>query len=62
MRHIESKDATCVSEGYQDYYVCSDCEKWYSNAEESTEITAPVVIPATGVHVDANNDYVSELQ
>ena len=44
-----AKDATCTEAGNTAYWYCSECGKYFSDAEGKTEITlASTVIPATG--------------
>ncbi len=50
MTYVPGQDATCIKDGFAGYYVCSTCKKMYSTSDGSNEITAPMVIPATGVH------------
>ena len=46
---VPAKDATCTEDGNTAYWTCSACEKWFSDAEGKTEITAQdTVIAATG--------------
>ena len=44
-----AKAATCTSDGNKAYYYCSNCKKYFSDKDCTTEITkASTVIPATG--------------
>ena len=45
---VEAKPATCTVNGNTEYYTCSDCGKWFSDANGAAEITDKnsVVIPA----------------
>lgn len=43
---VAKKDATCTEAGYEAYYTCSDCDKIFSDAEGTIEISAPKLIPA----------------
>lgn len=36
-----AKEATCLVEGYKEYYTCSSCHKMFSDAEAKNEIAAP---------------------
>ena len=45
---VERKDPTCTEAGYEQYYLCSHCDKLYSDEEAKNEISAPVVIAALG--------------
>lgn len=47
---VPGKPATCNEAGYEAYYQCEECGKMYADAEGKTEISAPIVIPATGEH------------
>ena len=44
----DGKAATCTEDGYEEYYICSRCNKLFSDAEGTKEISAPVVIKALG--------------
>ena len=49
----EKVPASCVTDGAEAYWTCSACGKMYQTenvAEDPKEITAPIVIPATGKH------------
>ena len=50
-------EATCAEAGVEAYWTCSACVKLFSDENGTTEISAPVVIPATGEH-----EYVGEWQ
>lgn len=45
---VPEKPATCTTSGYIAYYTCDGCDKWFSDAEGTTEITdhSSVVIAA----------------
>ena len=46
---VEFKAATCTEDGHMAYWVCADCEKYFSDAEGTHEVShESVVIPATG--------------
>ena len=45
---IEAKAATCTEDGYEEYYICKRCNRIFSDAEGTKEISAPVVIKALG--------------
>ena len=60
---VDGQAATCVADGWKDYYQCSDenCAKLFSDAECTKEITdldawkaGEGKISATGAHVDTN--------
>ncbi len=36
---VEEKQATCTQEGRSAYYVCQECDKWFSDADGRNEIT-----------------------
>ena len=44
----ERVDATCETDGAQEYWTCSVCEKLFSDEGCTEEIAAPAVIPAHG--------------
>ena len=49
----EEVPATCVKDGTAAYWTCSICNKMYPTADmtqDPQELTAPIVIPATGKH------------
>ena len=45
---VEGKDPTCTEAGYEQYYLCTHCDKLYSDEACKNEISAPVAIPAPG--------------
>ena len=47
---VPAKDATCTEDGNTAYYICDGCDKWFEDAEGTSEITdkTSVIIPATG--------------
>ena len=47
---VPAKDATCTEDGNKAYWICSACEKWFSDENGMTEITDKdsVVKKATG--------------
>ena len=47
---VPAKDATCTEEGNKAYYICDRCDKWFEDAEGTSEITdkTSVIIPASG--------------
>ena len=59
LEKTEAKDATCTEAGNTEYWKCSRCRKYFSDAEGTTEITADdVEIAATGhtlTHVEAKD-------
>ena len=54
---INQRQATCTKDGYtQDFYLCSNCERGYSDAEGTTEINLEsMTIHATGHQFDGEN-------
>ncbi|MBO5328084.1 MAG: hypothetical protein J6B04_02790 [Clostridia bacterium] len=49
---VKKENATCTENGTEAYYVCDDCKKMFSDSLATKEISAPVVITATG-HVSS---------
>ena len=47
---VPAKDATCTEDGNKAYYICDGCDKWFEDAEGTSEITdkTSVIIAATG--------------
>ena len=45
---VEWKDPTCTEAGYEQYYLCTHCDKLYSDEACENQISAPVVIAARG--------------
>ena len=45
---VAKVNATCAADGTEAYWRCSDCGKLFSDAQGKNEISAPVVIKATG--------------
>ena len=51
MTHVAAGAATCAEPGNIEYWTCTGCGKYFSDANGNTEITlADTVIPATGNH------------
>jgi C1A family cysteine protease len=51
MRHVPAVAPTCAESGNIEYWVCTECGKYFSDEPGSVEITADeTVIPATGNH------------
>ena len=48
LKKTDKKDATCTEDGYEAYWTCEKCERIFSDEVAENEITAPVVISATG--------------
>lgn len=47
--YIEGKSATCTEDGYQSYYVCTDCDKIFSDENGETEVAmSDITIAALG--------------
>ena len=54
--HHDAVAATCTEDGNDEYWTCSVCHKYFSDAACAYEITADdVVDPATGHSWDYNN-------
>ena len=45
---VASKAPTCTEAGYEEYYLCSHCDKLYSDEACKNEIAAPVALSALG--------------
>lgn len=45
---VAGKDPTCTEAGYEQYYLCTHCDKMYSDGECKNEIAAPVALSALG--------------
>ncbi len=45
---VAGKDPTCTEAGYEQYYLCTHCDKMYSDEAGEHEIAAPVVKDAIG--------------
>ena len=49
LTHVAAADATCTENGNTEYWVCSGCGKYFSDAEATVEISqSDTVIAATG--------------
>ena len=49
LTHTDAAPATCTEAGNTEYWYCTVCEKYFSDAEATTEITqAATVVPAAG--------------
>ncbi|MCD7848001.1 MAG: hypothetical protein LUG49_08265 [Oscillospiraceae bacterium] len=48
--HYAAVDATCTTDGSEEYWYCSGCDKYYSDADATTEITntSTLTTAATG--------------
>ncbi len=55
---VSAKDADCINAGNIAYCQCASCGQMFSDAEGTQVISDPqsVIIPATGEHVDADED------
>lgn len=54
MQYVPAVEATCLEEGFIEYWLCTDCGKYFSDEEGEREISyESTVIPATG-HVWGN--------
>ncbi len=45
---VAGKDPTCTEAGYEQYYLCTHCDKLYSDEACKNEISAPVAIDPLG--------------
>lgn len=45
---VAGKDPTCTEAGYEQYYLCTHCDKFYSDEDCENEISAPVAKAALG--------------
>jgi len=48
LTHHDKVEATCTTDGKEEYYECSVCNKLFSDSEGTAEITSATNIPATG--------------
>ena len=48
LKEVPGKDAKCLEDGVETYWMCDNCGSMYSDKEQMTMITEPVVIKATG--------------
>lgn len=48
MEEVPEVPATCTTTGTKSYWICTECNEMYSDANGEYAITEPVVIPATG--------------
>lgn len=48
LKEVPGKDANCLENGVETYWMCDNCGSMYSDKEQMTMITEPVVIKATG--------------
>lgn len=55
---VDAVSPTCTAAGNIEYYTCSNCNKWFSDADATTEITdkSSVNIPATGHSFSVTSD------
>ncbi len=65
--HIEKRDATCRTDGTEEYYLCLNCNRIFSDGEGKNEISSPTAIKTThtqtyvpAVKETCNADGVSE--
>lgn len=52
LTHVEAKQATCEDDGYEEYWKCSVCPKLFADAAGNKEISAILIIQATGHKLD----------
>lgn len=50
MEKVSAKDATCTTDGNKEYYSCSQCNKYFSDAMGNKEIKASDTVIAAGHH------------
>ena len=48
LKEVPGKAANCLEDGVETYWMCDNCRSMYSDKEQMTMITEPVVIKATG--------------
>lgn len=48
LEHYEKKDASCTKNGYEEYYLCTRCGKYYIDSLAKNQIEEPIKIEATG--------------
>lgn len=48
LKEVPGKAANCLEDGVETYWMCDSCGSMYSDKEQATMITEPVVIKATG--------------
>ena len=48
LKEVTGKDANCLEDGFETYWMCDNCDSMYSDKEQTMMITEPVVIKATG--------------
>ena len=49
LTHFVAVDATCTEDGNVEYWYCSDCGKYFSDAEATIEVSrSDIIIPAKG--------------
>ena len=48
LKEVTGKAANCLEDGVETYWMCDNCGSMYSDKEQMTMITEPVVIKATG--------------
>ena len=48
LEKIEKEEATCTEGGYEGYWSCTNCQKFFADEGGTTEILSPVEIPAYG--------------
>lgn len=48
MQKVEEKPATCTEDGYEAYWICTTCQKLFSDESAETGIDGPKVLKAKG--------------
>lgn len=57
LEHVEASAPTCTDAGVEEYWHCTDCNKYFSDALGTTEITTPKAVSALG-HTLTHHDKV----
>ena len=56
MTAVAAKNATCTEDGNSAYYICDNCDKYFSDEAGENEIElSATVVPAAGHSMNANN-------
>ena len=62
LTHVSGKAATCVAEGNIEYWVCSDCGKYFSDESAKTEIDKNSVVIGKIAHISGGDWMSDDLQ
>ncbi len=57
---VEAVAATCEKDGFEAYWKCDDCNKFFSDEKAENEIEAPVIIPKLGHEWDEGKAVVTK--